>query len=110
MSELSLPAPVRALVEAINAGDTDAFVAIFADDGFIDDWGNVRSGSEGVRSWADTDAIGVGARMTVLTAVTVGDMTRVRFSWESRKFTGESTGLFVTDGDRLSSFTIPPHS
>lgn len=108
MSELSLPAPVRELVEAINGGDTEAFVAAFTADGFVSDWGTVRSGPDGVREWARTDAIGAGAHMTVLTAVSVGDTTRVRFAWKSRKFTGESTGIFVVEGERLKSFTIPP--
>lgn len=46
--------------------------------------------------------------MTVLTAETEGDTTRIRFDWRSSVFTGESDGIFVVSGDRLASFTIPP--
>jgi hypothetical protein len=46
--------------------------------------------------------------MTLLTAETEGDTTSVRFAWSSRVFNGESNGIFVVDGDRLASFTIPP--
>ena len=35
MTDLVIPAPVAALVDAINAADTDAFVAAFIDDGFV---------------------------------------------------------------------------
>lgn len=108
MSDILLPAPVQAMVDAINAGDTDAFVAAFTADGFVSDWGTVKAGADGVRGWADSDAIGAGARMTVLSATTDGDMTRIRFGWSSRVFNGESDGIFVVDGDRLASFTIPP--
>lgn len=108
MSDISVPPPVQAMVDAINAADTDAFVAAFTADGFVSDWGTVKPGREGVRSWADTDAIGAGARMTVLTAATDGDVTRIRFSWSSSVFNGESDGIFVIDGDKLASFTIPP--
>lgn len=105
----SLPAPAQAFVDAVNSADTDAFVAAFVDDGFVDDWGRVLRGTDGVRSWADTDAIGAGARMTILTAETEGDVSRVRFSWSSSVFNGESDGIFVVAGDRLASFTIPRH-
>ncbi|WP_406249777.1 nuclear transport factor 2 family protein [Microbacterium sp. M] len=109
MSELTVPAPVQAMVDAINAADTDAFVAAFTEDGFIDDWGRVMRGRDGVHRWAGSDAIGAGARMTLLTAETEGETTSVRFGWSSRVFNGESNGVFVVHGDRLASFTIPPN-
>lgn len=108
MSDILLPAPVQTMIDAINAGDTEAFVAAFTAGGFVSDWGTVKAGADGVRGWADSDAIGAGARMTVLSATTDGDMTRIRFGWSSRVFNGESDGIFVVDGDRLASFTIPP--
>ncbi|WP_460799523.1 nuclear transport factor 2 family protein [Microbacterium sp. GXF0217] len=109
MSDLTVPAPVQAMVDAINAADTDAFVAAFTEDGFIDDWGRVMRGRDGVHRWAGSDAIGARAKMTLLSAETEGDRTSVRFAWSSRVFTGESTGIFVVDGDHLASFTIPPN-
>lgn len=109
MSAASVPAPVQAMVDAINAADTDAFVAAFTTDGFVSDWGTVKAGPEGIRGWADSDAIGAGAQMTVLSAETEGDTTSIRFGWSSRVFNGESTGIFVVDGDKLASFTIPPN-
>ena len=109
MTDLVIPAPVAALVDAINAADTDAFVAAFIDDGFVSDWGRVLAGPDGVRSWAGSDAIGAGAQMTILSAATVGDTVTTTVGWRSRVFNGESTGIFVVDGDRLASFTIPPN-
>ena len=58
MTSPTLPGPVQAVVDAINAADTDAFVAAFTEDGFVSDWGRVLNGADGIRSWADTDAIG----------------------------------------------------
>lgn len=108
MTDITLPAPVQALVDSINSADTEAFVAAFAPDGFVSDWGTVKSGPDGVRAWAESDAIGAGAKMTVLSVDTDGDTTRIRFGWSSRVFNGESDGIFVVDGDKLASFTIPP--
>lgn len=110
MSDVSVPPPVQAMVDAINASDTEAFVEAFTPEGFVDDWGTVKAGSEGIRAWAGSDAIGAGAKMTVLSAETEGDTTRIRFGWSSRVFNGESDGIFVISGDRLASFTIPPHA
>ncbi|WP_424935421.1 MULTISPECIES: nuclear transport factor 2 family protein [Bacteria] len=108
MTDQTLPAPVRRMIDAINAADTDAFVAAFAPDGYVDDWGRVLRGAEGVRSWAGSDAIGAGAQMTVLSVESDGGTTRVHFDWRSNVFNGESDGIFVVEGDRLASFTIPP--
>lgn len=103
-----VPAPVQAMVDAINAADTEAFVDAFTPDGFVSDWGTVKAGPAGVRAWAGSDAIGAGAQMTVLSAVTDGDTTRIRFGWSSNVFNGESDGIFVIEAEKLASFTIPP--
>lgn len=110
MTETSIPVAVQRLVDAINAGDTDGFVATFTPSGVVDDWGRVLSGPAGVRRWAESDAIGAGAHMTVLAADTRGDVTELRFRWKSRVFTGESTAFVTLDGDRIALFRIPPHS
>ncbi len=104
-----VPVPVERFVAAINGADTDAFVACFTDDGYVDDWGRVLRSPQGIRRWAGSDAIGAGARMTILAADTEGDTVSTRFSWSSRVFNGESTGIFTIEGDRISSFTIPPN-
>lgn len=109
MTSHALPDAAQRLVDAINGADTDAFVDAFSDAGYIDDWGRVLRGPSGVRSWADSDAIGAGAKMTVLASEVEGATVRFRFSWRSRVFNGESDGIVVLDGDRIASFTIPPH-
>lgn len=105
---ISVPPVVDAFVAAINDADTDGFVALFADDGLIDDWGTQYRGAARVRAWAGSDAIGAGAQMTLLSADTSGEVTTVRFGWRSRVFNGESTGIFTVTGDKLASFVIPP--
>ncbi|PSK64686.1 hypothetical protein B0E53_03375 [Micromonospora sp. MH33] len=39
--------------------DSDAFVASFTDDAYLNDWGREFHGRDGVRSWDRTDNIGV---------------------------------------------------
>lgn len=102
-----LPAPVRAVVDAINNGDTEAFVAAFTPDGVIDDWGRVLRGAEGIASWAATDAIGQKATITVTSAVTSGHVTEIQFDWRSNRFNGQSHAFVTVAGDKVSEFRIP---
>jgi hypothetical protein len=59
MTENPLPGPIAQFVDATNRGDTDAFVAAFTDDAYINDWGREFHGHDGARSWNRTDNIGV---------------------------------------------------
>lgn len=110
MTQVVVPAPVQAVVDSINDGDTDAFVAVFTDGGYVDDWGRVLRGPSGVRSWAVSDAIGAGAQMEILEAQTNGDVTEIRFSWKSRVFNGVSSAFVTVEGEKVSAFRIPPHA
>ncbi len=53
-----LPAPVQAFIDTTNAGDSEAFVAVFTDDAHLEDWGRVFRGHDGARSWNASDNIG----------------------------------------------------
>ncbi len=102
-----LPQPVAAVVDAINNGDEDAFVAAFAPDGYVDDWGRVLNGRDGVRSWSRTDAIGMNASMTVLSASTDGDTTHITFDWSSDRFNGQSEAYISVADNQVTAFRIP---
>lgn len=104
-----LPPAVAALVAAINNGDTDAFVEAFSHDAFIDDWGRQLRGHDGVRSWAETDAIGMNASMTVTAANSEGDTTEIEFDWSSNRFNGSSRAFVTVQEDQITAFRIPPH-
>ena len=103
----TLPAAVQRVVDAINAADTEAFVAAFTSNGVVNDWGTVLRGSDGVRSWAGTDAIGQNATMIVHGATTTGDVTEIHFLWTSNRFNGESRAFVTVTDDLVSEFRIP---
>lgn len=105
----SLPAALEAAVNAINDGNTDVFVAAFAPDGRIDDWGRVLRGAKGVRSWAQSDAIGAKARMSVVEASTEGDTTHIVFDWTSQVFNGRSEAYVTVQNGLITEFRIPAH-
>ncbi len=109
MTDVTLPVEVQAVVDAINEGDTDAFVDAFAADGRVDDWGRVLTGSDGVRSWAATDAIGQNARIDVVEASTDGDTTHIVFDWSSNRFNGRSEAYVTIAAGKVTEFRIPAH-
>ena len=104
---MPLPSALQAAIDAINAADTDAFVAAFAANGLINDWGRVLRGHEGVRSWARSDAIGAGAKMTVVEATTTGNTTHIVFDWKSRVFNGRSQAYVTIVDGLITEFRIP---
>ena len=109
MSDINVPAPVQAVVDAINNGDEDAFVAAFSEEGQVDDWDRILDGPEGVRSWAQTDAIGQSAQIGVKEATTDGDTTELLFDWRSNRFNGTSRAFVTVEGDKVKVFRIPSH-
>ena len=52
-------------IEAINAFDTDAIVATFADDAFVNDAHREFWGSEAIRRWAEKELVGDKVTMEV---------------------------------------------
>jgi hypothetical protein len=59
MTEDQLPAAIQDFIEATNRGDSEAFVAAFTPDAYLNDWGREFHGQDGVRAWDRTDNIGV---------------------------------------------------
>jgi hypothetical protein len=55
---MDIPPAVTRMVEATNAADSAAFVAAFADDAYLEDWGRGFHGHEGIAGWDQSDNIG----------------------------------------------------
>jgi ketosteroid isomerase-like protein len=105
----ALPAAVRAVLDATNAGDTDAFVAAFAPDGVVDDWGREFHGRDAIKGWSDRENIGVQAHFAVTDAVTsAGGDVVVTLQVSGNGFNGPSHFTFrlAAGGDRVARMTI----
>ena len=66
MDMTNTPNAIRAFVQATNAADSNEFVAAFAPDATLDDWGRTFVGHDGIRDWNRTDNIGVQAHFDLL--------------------------------------------
>jgi hypothetical protein len=100
------PTPVRTLLDAVNRGDTDAFLACFTADGVVDDWGREFRGAQAIRSWSDGELIGVRASLDVTGVVEQGGTVVVTAQVGGDGFNGPSHFSFDLDGERVSRMTI----
>jgi hypothetical protein len=102
----ALPAPVARAIDAVNAEDTDAFLAAFAADGWIDDNGRRFTGHDAMRGWSDRELIGAHTRFEVTGAEPTGDGVAVDIEVVSDGFNGYSRFAFSVAGDALQAMAI----
>lgn len=60
-----LEPPIKAVIDATNAGDSKAFVAGFTKDGSVNDWGQVFAGRAEIATWDKEENTGAGHKLRV---------------------------------------------
>lgn len=103
-----IPPPIALMIDATNAGDSDAFVAAFTDDAHLEDWGKGFDGHEGVRSWDSTDNIGRNSHFEATGVERDGDEWVVSLVVTGGGFNGTSDFRFTLRGDLIARMTITP--
>jgi hypothetical protein len=101
-----LPEPVSAAIEAANANDTAAFLACFATEGVVDDWGREFRGADEIRGWSDREFIGAHVSLDVTAAEQEGGATTVTATVGGEGFNGQSHFTFDVAEDRVARMTI----
>ncbi|MCU7726076.1 nuclear transport factor 2 family protein [Actinoplanes sp. KI2] len=103
---ITLPAPVRAVIDAANANDTDAFLACFPPDGVVDDWGREFAGHTEIRGWSDREFIGVKVNLSIV-QVAIEDLAVVVTAQVGGDgFNGPSHFTFQVEGTHVTRMTI----
>ncbi|UXN74615.1 nuclear transport factor 2 family protein [Devosia sp. A8/3-2] len=64
MPDIALPPVLQAFRTAVNAGDSDAFIAFFPADGVVEDWGRRFSGHQAILNWSAKELIGAKGILT----------------------------------------------
>lgn len=104
-----IPSAITAFIDATNAGDSDAFVAAFTEDGSLDDWGRVARGHDGIRDWDRTDNIGKRSHFDLVDiAAEDADTYLVHLKVTGDGFNGTSPFRFRLRGDLIESVVIVP--
>ena len=102
MSSSDLPKPVADALAAANAHDTDAFLAVFAPEGVVDDWGREFRGPESIRRWSDAEFIGVRVSLTPTDVVDEDGVVTVTAQVGGDGFNGPSHFSFQVQDDLVS--------
>ena len=101
-----LPAPVARAIDAANANDIDAFIACFASDGVVDDWGREFRGSDEIRGWSDGEFIGVRVSLEVTEVERRDGATVVTANVGGDGFNGPSHFAFELESELVARMTI----
>ncbi|BBA99880.1 hypothetical protein RVR_6698 [Actinacidiphila reveromycinica] len=101
-----LPIPVAAALEAADAGNTEDFLAAFAPDGAVDDWGRVFRGHDAIRQWSDAEFIGKQVTLRVTGTRTDDGTTTVSTRVGGNGFNGLSDFAFTVSGDHVELMRI----
>jgi hypothetical protein len=101
-----LEAPIRQMFDATNRGDSDAFLAAFADDAVLDDWGRTFTGHEEIAGWNARENIGVNSHIEVTGVSRSGDEVRVGVAVTGDGYNGGGAFTFVLAGDRIARMVI----
>ena len=101
-----IPTAVQRALDAIDQLDADAFVAAFAPDGYVDDWGRKFQGPDRIRSWSDGEFIGKNVTFAGTTVATPGNPVTLLTQVGGDGFNGPSHFTFDVQGDQLASMTI----
>jgi hypothetical protein len=104
--EDSIPQPVAAALAAANANDTEAFLAAFAADGVVDDWGREFHGPDAIRGWSDKEFIGVRVSLEVTDVAERDGATVITAQVGGDGFNGPSHFTFQVAGDKVARMTI----
>ncbi|MFI5936518.1 nuclear transport factor 2 family protein [Actinoplanes sp. NPDC051494] len=103
---VELPAPVRAFFDATNAEDRAGFLAAFAEDGVVDDWGREFQGHKAIGRWSDGENIGVHSRFEVTHASLQNGAYVVTATVSGGGFNGPSHFTFRVRDGVISRMTI----
>jgi hypothetical protein len=102
----SAPPPVAKLLDAANANDSEAFLALFVEGGVVDDWGREFVGTDAIRGWSDREFIGKHVSLEIRGIERDGQAIVVTADVGGEGFNGPSHFTFLVDGDRVSRMTI----
>lgn len=104
---IELPTPVKEFVEAVNAGNEEAFLAFFNErTGVINDWGRIFTGHKEIKAWSDKEFIGAKGKMTPQKIEITGNLISLWAGWKSNYYSGDSKFVFVVEGNLIIEMRI----
>jgi quercetin dioxygenase-like cupin family protein len=101
-----LEPPIRAMLDATNSGDSDAFLAAFDDDAELVDWGRTFTGRTEIARWNDNENIGVQSHIDVTSVARSGSTVTIGVAVSGSGYNGGGSFAIDVDGDRITRVVI----
>jgi hypothetical protein len=103
---MSTPVAVQKLIDATNAGDSEAFLAAFTPDAYLEDWGRGFHGREEIARWNQTDNIGKQSHFEAKATTGTGPTYVVTLTVTGSGYNGTSDITFEVDGEMIRRLII----
>jgi len=103
---MTTPKIIADVIAAVNGGETDAFLDLFAPDGAVDDWGSIYRGRKEMKDWSDRELIGVKAHFTLRSAEQHGNKASMMVMVGGQGYTGPSRFIFTLADGRIHRMQI----
>ncbi|MET0070237.1 MAG: nuclear transport factor 2 family protein [Candidatus Thiodiazotropha sp.] len=100
---------VDQFVAAVNRGDESSVLALFGDNGKVNDWGRIYTGIEAIKRWSDREFLGADGRMTVNKRSTADNIVTLNVTWNSSYYSGGSIFIFTVSDGRIEEMRIEGH-
>jgi hypothetical protein len=94
------------MIDSTNAGDSDGFLAAFADNAVLTDWGRTFTGKSEIAGWDGTDNIGKQSHFELTGVERSGDQISVGVEVSGNGFNGASTFVFEADERGITRMVI----
>lgn len=104
--EPKLEAPIRAVIDATNSRNGQAFMAAFAKDATLSDWGELHAGRGAIGKWDRAENTGRGTKLKVTGVSRVLGEVLVLLQVTRDDLTEPATWGFRIDGKSVASLEI----
>ena len=101
-----LEPPIAAMLDATNRGDHDGFLAAFADDAVLEDWGRTFSGKDAIATWDRNENTGVQSRIEATSVERSGATSVVGVQVSGNGYNGGGSFVFETGGGMIRRLEI----
>ncbi len=106
MTALDVPEPIASFITVVNRHDLHGFLASFAQNGVVDDWGREFTGRDEIRAWSDKEFIGALGTLTPEEVGQDGEEIVVVGDWRSHHANGRSRFAFQVGEHGIERMTI----
>ncbi len=98
--------PIQRMIDATNSADTQAFLACFTADAYLEDWGRGFTGRDEIARWNQTDNIGRQAHFVALGSHEVDGKQIVTLEVTGNGYNGTGDIEFTIGDDLITRMII----